>query len=76
MALQEQPPPTAPPASASCWVPSLRGLITEADLPAAEQEWPGLRAFFQSLPATDRPSTFLDLVWRFETSRATTQRPS
>jgi hypothetical protein len=76
MALQEQPTPTASPASSSCWVPPLRGLITEADLPVAEQEWPGLRAFFAALPATDRPATFLDLVWRFETHRASTHRPS
>jgi hypothetical protein len=66
MALQERPTPTAAPAS-SGWLPPLRGLITEADLPAAEREWPGLRAFFAALPVADRPPTFLDLVWRFET---------
>lgn len=47
----------------------LRGLITEADLPLAEQEWPGLRDFLLSMPASERPSTFLDLIWRFEGRR-------
>jgi hypothetical protein len=44
----------------------LRGLVTEADLPQAEQEWPGLQAFLSRLPRNQRPATFLDLVWRFE----------
>ena len=46
--------------------PLLRGLITEADLPQAEQEWPGLQEFYLRLPLRDRPVTFLELVWRFE----------
>jgi hypothetical protein len=45
---------------------TLRGFITAADLPRAEQEWPGLQAFFVRLPPEQRPATFLDLVWRFE----------
>ena len=49
---------------------TLRGLITDADLPEAETEWPGLVAFFRALPAQDRPPTFLELVWRFETRHA------
>ena len=61
--------PAAPNASAPSGV-GLRGLITEADLPAAEAEWPGLQAFLGALPANDRPATFLDLVWRFETEMA------
>jgi hypothetical protein len=44
----------------------LRGLVTEADLPQAEQEWPGLRGFLDRIPPAQRPRTFLDLVWRFE----------
>jgi hypothetical protein len=54
--------------------PTLKGLITTADLPSAEQEWPGLQAFFRHLPEDDRPETFLELVWRFERAglRATT----
>ena len=52
---------------------TLKGFITVADLPRAEQEWPGLQAFFQRLPAEQRPATFLDLVWRFE--RATVSEP-
>jgi hypothetical protein len=50
--------------------PALQGLITDADLPKAEEEWPGLLTFFRTLPANDRPGTFLDLVWRFETWRS------
>jgi hypothetical protein len=46
--------------------PPLRGLVTEADLPLAEEDWPGLREFFRRIPLHQRPSTFLDLVWRFE----------
>lgn len=49
---------------------TLRGLITVADLPEAEREWPGLLAYFRELPPERCPGTFLDLVWRFE------QRPS
>jgi hypothetical protein len=49
--------------------PALRGLITDADLPKAEEEWPGLQSFFGALPANDRPATFLDLIWRFEAWR-------
>jgi hypothetical protein len=45
---------------------SLEGFITDADLPAAECEWPGLQAFFLNLSVDDRPRTFLDLIWRFE----------
>lgn len=49
----------------------LRGLITSADLPRAEAEWPGLSAFFAGLPDDERPPTFLELVWRFESWRST-----
>jgi hypothetical protein len=49
--------------------PRLRGLVTEADLAAAELHWPGMRAFLLSLPSAERPRTFLDLVWRFEAAR-------
>jgi hypothetical protein len=49
--------------------PLLRGLVTEADLPLAEEDWPGLRDFFRRIPTHQRPATFLDLVWRFECSR-------
>jgi hypothetical protein len=52
----------------------LRGLITEADLPLAEKEWPGLHDFLLKLPAGERPSTFLDLIWRFEGCRLLHQR--
>jgi hypothetical protein len=51
--------------------PALQGLVTEADLPAAEREWPGLRAYLFGLPTGQRPKTFLDLVWRFESARLT-----
>jgi hypothetical protein len=51
-------------------VPLLRGLVTEADLPLAEEDWPGLRDFLRRIPSHQRPSTFLDLVWRFECWRS------
>jgi hypothetical protein len=51
-------------------VPLLKGLVTEADLPLAEENWPGLRDFFRGLPVNQRPRTFLDLVWRFECWRS------
>jgi hypothetical protein len=47
-------------------IPLLKGLVTEADLPLAEEDWPGLRDFLKRLPSHQRPATFLDLVWRFE----------
>ena len=43
-----------------------RGFVTEADLPQAEQEWPGLQDFLRRIPPHQRPVTFLELVWRFE----------
>jgi hypothetical protein len=46
--------------------PLLKGLITEIDLPSAEQEWPGLQAFLGGIPESERPPTFLELIWRFE----------
>jgi hypothetical protein len=48
----------------------LRGLVTDADLLMAEQEWPGLRDFLRRIPWHERPLTFLDLMWRFECARA------
>jgi hypothetical protein len=49
---------------------TLLGLVTAADLPAAEREWPGLRAFCDALPSNQVPRTFLELVWRFEQRQA------
>ena len=46
--------------------PLLRGFVTEADLPQAEREWPGLQDFLRRIPPHQRPVTFLELVWRFE----------
>ena len=62
-------------AVAGAAVLSLRGLITEADLPAAEHEWPGLSVFLSKLPAAERPPTFLELVWRFEAWREMSAAP-
>ncbi len=50
--------------------PPLRGLVTEADLPLAEEDWPGLRDFLRRIPTHQRPRTFLDLIWRFECWRS------
>jgi hypothetical protein len=48
----------------------LKGLVTDVDLPEAEQQWPGLQSFLDRIPAQERPSTFLELMWRFECWRA------
>jgi hypothetical protein len=48
----------------------LKGLVTEADLALAEEDWPGLRDYLRRLPSNQRPATFLDLVWRFECWRS------
>jgi hypothetical protein len=40
------------------------GVITERDLDQAEEAFPGIVEFFESLP--DKPRTFLELVSRFE----------
>jgi hypothetical protein len=56
-------------AIAPALAPVLKGLITDADLPTAEEEFPGLITYFRALPDADRPCTFLDLVWRFEAWR-------
>jgi hypothetical protein len=64
-----EPGPSSEWAMRSCdgaIAPLLRGFVTEADLPQAEKEWPGLQEFLEHIPADERPSTFLDLVWRFE----------
>jgi hypothetical protein len=66
----ENPPPDAEEGSVCC----LRGLVTEADLSQAEQEWPGLRGYLARIPAHQRPVTFLDLVWRFECWRESCSR--
>jgi hypothetical protein len=49
--------------------PQLRGLITDVDLRDAEVEWPGLQEFLFGIPERERPPTFLQLVWLFESWR-------
>ena len=44
----------------------LQGFITEQHLDAAEQEFPGISRFF--VDCADKPSTFLELVWQYETT--------
>jgi hypothetical protein len=53
---------------------AIKGLVTAADLPQAEREWPGLAAFFEELPQHELPGTFLELVWRFEQWRLVLER--
>jgi hypothetical protein len=43
--------------------PGLRGVVTERDLPVAEQCFPGITAFYRQAPR--RCSTFVELVWAF-----------
>jgi hypothetical protein len=55
----------------------MRGFITERDLTQADEAFPGIARFFESLP--DKPRTFLDLVSLFEhwgSPPATTRRPA
>jgi hypothetical protein len=42
----------------------MQGFITDAELPAADQEFPGISEFFATL--VDKPRTFLELVARYE----------
>lgn len=46
----------------------MQGRITEAQLPLAEQSFPGISRFYESLD--DKPATFLQLLWAFEGRRA------
>ena len=62
-----------PSGQTSC-TPCLRGLITDADLALAEEEWPGLQEFLWDIPVAERPPTFLQLVWLFESCHA--RRPA
>jgi hypothetical protein len=41
----------------------LHGFITERDLAAIEEAFPGIWRFYSEL--TEKPCTFLELVWRF-----------
>jgi hypothetical protein len=40
------------------------GFITERELQQADEAFPGIVRFFESL--SRKPRTFLELVWRFE----------
>jgi hypothetical protein len=46
---------------------AVQGRITERHLPQAEESSPGITRFYESLD--EKPATFLDLLWAFE-SRA------
>ena len=41
----------------------MKGYITDAELPEADQEFPGISEFFATL--VDKPRTFLELVARY-----------
>ena len=42
---------------------NVRGFITERDFARAEDEFPGIRDFHEGL--SEKPMTFLELVWRY-----------
>jgi len=44
--------------------PPMRGRITEAELPLAEESFPGICQVYDELP--DKPATFLQLLWIYE----------
>jgi hypothetical protein len=46
---------------------AVQGRITERHLPLAEQSFPGIGRFYRGL--SNKPATFLQLVWMFEASR-------
>jgi hypothetical protein len=53
----------------------VQGRITEAQLPLAEQSFPGISRFYESLD--DKPATFLQLVWAYEGRRTSrSSRPT
>ena len=42
----------------------VQGRITERQLPLAERSFPGISRFYAEL--SDKPATFLQLLWAFE----------
>jgi hypothetical protein len=48
--------------------PAVQGRITERQLPLAEKSFPGIGRFYRDL--SEKPATFLQLVWMFEARRA------
>ncbi|HTJ46066.1 MAG TPA: hypothetical protein VL463_28370 [Kofleriaceae bacterium] len=48
--------------------PAVQGRITERQLPLAEKSFPGIGRFYRDL--SEKPATFLQLVWMFEACRA------
>ena len=42
----------------------MQGRITEAELPLAEESFPGICQVYDQLP--DKPATFLQLLWIYE----------
>jgi hypothetical protein len=45
----------------------VQGRITERQLPQAEESSPGITRFYEGLD--EKPATFLDLLWAFESRR-------
>ena len=43
----------------------LQGMVTERDLPAIEDAFPGISRYYEGL--IDKPRTCLELVWRYVT---------
>ncbi len=46
------------------WLALMQGRITEHQLPEAERCMPGITQFYAGL--SQKPATFLDLLWAFE----------
>lgn len=46
------------------------GWVTEKDLDAADEAFPGIRAFWERLEPAERPKTFLELVHLFDKERS------
>jgi hypothetical protein len=46
---------------------TMQGLLTERNLPAAEETFPGIGTLYETL--RKKPRTFLELVWIYEAKR-------
>lgn len=49
---------------------ALKGWVTEANFGEAEVEFPGIELYYWAMPEAERPTTFLELVWRYVQARA------
>ena len=51
----------------------MQGRITEAELPLAEQSFPGISEMYANMQ--DKPATFLQLLWKYESEKRKAVKP-